>query len=230
MATIAARQKTLPQVLQSLQAQHLPFSEIHLYCNDWDGPDEMPGVIIHRAPEGDLGDVGKLYGCGEGYNFLCDDDFIYPPDYSRRLKAAIDRTGRIVGAYGIRLPWRVAGYFSERTVFHFRGYTVFHRYGRVIYHQPKRLEYDLPMHVLGSGLLAYHSDHFRPDRRAIEHPNMTDCYLGVQAQQQAVGMRCIARPPGWLKPINYRNSLWMRRGDDRLQTEIVRGVGAWRFY
>ncbi len=214
LASIRARAGKLGKVLDSLKNQTPPFDEIHVYCNDWEGPVDED-VMIHRHPLGDINDRGKFYNCDEGYNFTCDDDLLYPPDYLRRLKRAIDTHHKIVGVHGVVLPSPIKNYFNDRGVYHFS----------------KPVKADIPVHLLGTGTLAWHSALFKPDLHAMDMPGMADCYLALQAQQQRRGMICVSRPARWLVDMGYKDSLWAKRDTSaRWQTEILNRVAEWHYF
>jgi len=215
LASIESRSHIVGRVVQSLLNQTEVLNQINVYCNDWDGNTipKHPSVIIHEHVVGDLGDVGKLFGINRGYNFLCDDDIIYPKNYVSHLRSKIDFHQKIVGVHGVILNPVVENYFKDRKVIHFRSQSS-----------------DTPVHLIGTGTFAYHSKFFEPALLEIDKQNMTDCYLAVQAQEQKVGMVCVSRPSMWLKDIKIKDTLWATRGDGGEQTEVINRINNWKFY
>ena len=151
-----------------------------------------PRIEVHRSPDRDLADIGKLRMAGrvgEGYVLTADDDLAYPRDYVETLLAGIERYRRraIVGIHGVTFPLGapVAGwqeYLDRRRVHPFR----------------RGLAVDLPAHMLGTGTAGYHADTIRVDWTAFDHLKMVDLHLAVLAQRRALPLVCLARPEGWL--------------------------------
>lgn len=112
MATIQARAESLLDTLASIDGQ---FDELHIYANDYEPEIDMPGVIVHYAPLGDLGDAGMMWPFTREFETTCKtgpiknayclcipDDLIYRENYVQLMVEGIERYGRraAVGFHG----------------------------------------------------------------------------------------------------------------------------------
>jgi hypothetical protein len=219
LASIPSREPGLRKVIGSLRGQ---VDVLRVYLN---GYKHVPDILRHRKvvvarsqDHGDLGDRGKFFWCenAEGYQFVCDDDIIYPADYVSKLKEAIERHSRlvVVGLHGVTLGQQMVSYYKSRFVRHFSGH----------------LGKDTPVHLLGTGCAAYHASTL-PDlkRAAFQTPNMADIWLGLHCQERAVPMVAIPRRRGWMKLLETKSSIYMdARRDDKQQTDHVRSLWPWK--
>ena len=222
LATIPGREESLAAAMESLRPQ---VDVLRVFLN---GHEEVPACldgagdsveVLRSQEHGDRGDAGKLAWSegATGYQLTCDDDLVYPRDYVLTLVAAIERYGRraVVGVHGALLPDELRSYYRSRTVLHFRG----------------ALEEDRPVHLLGTGCLAYHASALRVRPSDFELPNMADVWFGLLCQRQGVPCVSVARPEGWLRPLTTEGSIYeAARDDDRVQTEVLRRVWPWKLY
>jgi SAM-dependent methyltransferase len=203
-----------------------------VYLNGWDDAPEClddPRIMVARSQEhGDRGDAGKMFWADEapGYYLSCDDDILYPPDYARRLVAALQARGKraVVGCHGVLLREPVTCYRRDRTVF---------RFGSA-------LEQDTQVHLLGTGVCGWHAPTLRISRDAFRVPNMADVWLGEWGQQQRVPFWCLRREAGWLRDIDcaYQDSIFRHgeqgTGSDRdkgaTELEVIQRLAPWHIW
>ncbi len=191
LASVRGREAMLEDAVASLLDQ---VDVLQVYLNNYA---ETPAFlrdprieVVRSDAYGDLGDAGKFFWAGAtdepGYRLICDDDQIFPPDYCEHMLRKVRALGNqaIVGVHGILLKQPVANYYGSNA--------------RHVcnYHHPSAADY--PVHVLGTGAVAYHSSTVRLARRDFGHPNMADIWLAVQAQKQDVPLICVARPHNWI--------------------------------
>ena len=210
MATFPPRIENLPKVLNSLLPQ---VDKLTVYCNEYEAVPkclDRPKVITHLGE--DLGDGGKLHGLVGEYTFLVDDDIIYPHDYAEKMVAAIDEESAIVGCHGCLLQPSVKNYFEDRHVLHFRAALARHT----------------PVHLLGTGTLAFRQDYFESDLVKPDQKNMLDCHFAVTVQTLGKRMLSIRRPNNWLRSLESKKSLWDARSDGKAQTEVINRIKEWK--
>jgi glycosyltransferase involved in cell wall biosynthesis len=230
LASIPGRREILGRVVASLLPQ---VDRLNVYLNGWpDVPDCLLGdsrIVVARSQEhGDRGDAGKMFWADEapGYYLSCDDDILYPPDYTSRLVAALQERGNraIVGVHGVLLPPRVVSYRAGRRVFRFM----------------EPLDVDTPVHLLGTGAAGWHAPTVRVTRDLFLVPNMADVWLAAMGQQQRIPFFCLRREAGWLRDIDccYLDSIYQhakqRTGSDRdresIETAVIRSQEPWHLW
>lgn len=223
VASIPSRHRALCTVVERVLPQ---VSRLFVYLNNYERiPDflQHPHIVVNTSQEhGDLGDTGKLFGVDQtaGYRLLLDDDLLYPEDYVRRMLEKIEDYERrvCVGVHGVILRPPVNDYHRDRDTIHYR----------------EQLNTDRPVHLLGTGTLAYHTDTIRFTSRDCEVPNMADIWTAVKAQRSQVGMICVARNGNWLRSnpaVNHRESIFERHHPGNgAHLEAIRRVGQWEFY
>lgn len=214
MATYPGRAKSLPIAVNSIlhQVDHL-----QVYCNEYQSP---PACLNHPKISPvlgeNIGDTGKIYGEFQGIILLVDDDISYPQDYVSYMVGKLKQYHHkaIVGCHGAILIPPVNNYFKDRQVIHFRDMTI----------------RDAGVHVLGTGVLAYHSDYFSMDSGDIEEHNMLDIHFAVSAQRQEKSMIAVRKKSNWIKPIPTQDSLWARRGTGDAHTRHINSIPKWNLY
>ena len=198
LATFPPRRADLAQVIGSLIDQ---VDHIFVYLNGYDSvPEELEWekitAILGKGHEGDLSANGKavaldyLENC---YVLMCDDDFIYPPDYVSKLKEVIDAFGKRVGVSvhgSIFAPSAV--YYYERAQ---------------IYNWKVQLHEHKVVNLVGSGTFGFHQESL-PLRFDAFRPNvMVDLTLSVAAKRRGIPLLAIARPAYWIQHLNTEG-LW----------------------
>ncbi len=210
LASIPARRKALKQVVASLLPQ---VDRLCVYLNGYaDVPEflDHPRIIVARSQDhGDRGAAGKMFWCEalSGFHFVCDDDIIYPPDYVRRTTQSLAKQGyrAAVSYHGSRLRFPISTYHSSRQVLHCM----------------KHVGADTPAHVIGTGVLAYHTDLLRLQRADFPVPNMVDVAFALVAQRKRIPLLVLAHKGRWLRFIKgtVGNSIFAHAAQPKLLTE-----------
>jgi hypothetical protein len=211
IATQPERIDSLHQTLNSLEGQA---DKIHVFLN---GHLEIPdrvrgdGFDFDRS-EHDGGAVMKFRWADhlQGYLFTCDDDIIYPPDYVERVIDGIERYRRqaVVGVHGVTLKPEFQSYLRDRLVLSC----------------DHGLVDDAPVHIVGTGTMAYHSSTIRVSMADLPYPNMTDIWFGMRCQKHRVPIVCLARPHQWLEFVPQLFSIFdgVERDDSRHSRCVLR--------
>lgn len=231
MATIRCREPALRAAVRSLLDQTWRPTTLTVYLNDWPavpdwlaalagGHEAARGVevraILAQDAAGDLGSLGKFWGTtlgSRGYHLTVDDDIDYPPDYVETLVRRVDayRRDALIGVHGVTLARRVESYLRDRTVFSFTA----------------QLRHDRPVHVLGTGTLAWHAETADVRLDAFREPNVDDPQLAAHLERLGVPRIIVARPQGWLRtlptPVGSRIG-YQQRLDDALPTSYLAGI------
>lgn len=216
LASVPSRRAHLRQVVTTLLPQ-VDWLMAHL--NDY--PDvpawlSHPRVVVSRSQDtGDLRDTGKFVfrdRIPRGYHVVVDDDIDYPPDHVDQLVAKIEQYDRraVVGYHGVQLELPVRSYYSGRAVAHFG----------------TALREDHPVHVLGTGTVALHTDMLRIGVEDCRHHGMTDIWFAAACHRAGIRMVAAARPTRYLLQLplpRHGPSLYdeFRDQDERL-VEILR--------
>lgn len=202
------------------------FDHLFLYANEKEGgssrrwEDEVPGnVTVFRGEDegGNLGDVGKFfplrYITGQAYVFLLDDDIRYAPDYVEQMSENIDRFDReyVVGVHGydVKKGEKIESFTEDGQV-------------RKRHFAQPATQYR-PVHVLGTGTVAFWSERVKMSLSDFPVQNMSDLFFARWCQREAVGMMMVPRSAGWLRPYPTPDEgLWGRfKGRDETQTWIL---------
>ncbi|TDD73010.1 FkbM family methyltransferase [Jiangella aurantiaca] len=195
IASIPERVEGLKHVVGKLYSQ---VDELFVYLNRFEeAPEFLRGDSRIRIFTGDdLGDRGKFRFIDdfEGYFIAADDDIDYPTFYVDHLIDGIERYGRraAVGWHGSIIKDGFQDYYSDesRRVFSYR-------FGR-----PK----DVPVHILGTGCAAFHTDTLALSYRDFPQPNMADVYFALKAQEQSVPLVVLAHQKGWAPPLDLTDN------------------------
>lgn len=217
LASMPRRRDQLAQVVRTL----LPQADlICVHLNDY--PDvprwlEHPRIRVSRSQDrGDLRDNGKFVFddlVPDGHHLLADDDIDYPDDHVDRLVAKVEQFDRhaIVGYHGAVLDLPVESYFAGR---------------RERFHFKRALREDIPVHLLGSGTVALHTDTLRLPLDAFPRTGMADIWLAVLAHGHGIPLIAVARPSGLLRPLQDDGpTLYDEfRDDDSAHVDALRSV------
>lgn len=216
LASIPERQELLEQTVTSL------FPQVDRICVYLNGHRFVPGFLEHpkirvatSRRHGDLGDAGKFFWAGmlQGIHLVCDDDIVYPPDYSKVMAAACSsfENPTAVGVHGFRFVGPIRDYFRSRLTFHA---------SRAL----ARLE---RCHVLGTGTLAYDTSRCRFGRGDFPVANMADLWFAVAAARRGIELWAVPREAPWLTMLPAHGTLFERfRGDAEHLTALANRV-AW---
>lgn len=157
-------------------------------------------------------DANKFNGVDkfEGYIFTCDDDLIYPPDYVKTLIDKIEKYNRkaVITCHGRTFPKRkINSYYRDKL-------EGFRCLGNVAE--------DVQVDSGGTGVMAWHSDLWRPEMSWFLSANMADVFIAVEARKRNIPIICIKHNEGWIKYIDQEpgSTIWEQHiNDDSLQTK-----------
>jgi len=153
---------------------------------------QHPKIIVARGEDYPqalaLGACAKFFWADtvQGYHFTIDDDIIYPKNYVEYCIQKIEQYHRkaVVGFHGSILKDGLKSY-NERICLCFEN----------------GLDDDAHVHILGTGVLAYHTETIRVSMCNVFKRNMADICFGIIAQEQHIPLICIQRLQGYLKSI-----------------------------
>lgn len=218
MATMPGREESLKQVIASIIHQ---VDELRIYANNMTKP-----VVKHRKIKwyfsgehaGDLGDAGKFYGCEDirGYHFTIDDDLTYAQDYVFKMIGTIERYERrcVVSCHGRSFPTGAIRSYYKGAIARFSCL--------------RSLASDTFAHVIGTGVLAYHTDTIRVPFAIFEASNMADIWFSRYCQIKGVPRLVMKHPVGWIKDTECYDQLasiyHYNVNDEELQTKIMNTV------
>lgn len=197
LASIPDREKELEKTVLSLIPQ---VDQLNVYLNNYH---QVPAFLKHdkitvaRSQEhGDLGDAGKFFWADEvrGVHLTCDDDIIYPHNYARSMLEALRKHNwkTAVSHHGRTLP--------EKPVRYYRGHLHMWHCGHV--------SEGGTAHVLGTGVLAYHTDFVRPSLSDFPKPNMADVCFGLYCQREQIPCVCLPHAAGWIQIQEIQRTIW----------------------
>jgi hypothetical protein len=192
MATIPSRIPIAERAVACILPQ---VDQLNVYLN---GFEEVPWFLQHEKvnvvrsqDHGDRGDAGKFYWADkvDGYYFTVDDDILYPPDYVEKLKGALDKRGKkcAVGVHGEMYPDVIKHWTQDR---------------KKTYHFYYECEKDVPVHVLGTGCMAYHTSKLKVDPDEFKIPNMADVWFTCICSRNTFFRVVIQHPRGWLNILH----------------------------
>ncbi|MFV0243844.1 MAG: FkbM family methyltransferase [Qingshengfaniella sp.] len=202
MATVAGNETAMRAAVMSLLPQ---VDGLFVYLN---GFTEVPEFLTrfdkihcHIDPEGtQYGDAGKFWGLEqvkEAVYLTCDDDMIYPVDFTERMVQELAQTnGRgIVCVHGSVLVQPMDSYYGKnaRNVIHFAHELVRRR----------------RIHVPATSACAFHSSTVCMKLTDFAHRNMADIWLTKYAEEHDIPRYCVPRRSAWLVPLNVdRPTIW----------------------
>lgn len=217
MATMPGRESSLMSVVESIIHQ---VDELRIYANNL----TRKNIHLHHKKVkwfyskdhlGDLGDVGKFYQCEDisGYHFTIDDDLIYPSDYVYTMIEAIERYGRkcVISAHGRIFPTGPVRSYYKGAMQQFSCL--------------RNVSQDVYAHVVGTGVLAYHTDTLKVPFGIFEASNMADIWFSRHCQQKGIPRMIIKHQGGWIKDsqtYDQFSSIYFHNVyDESLQTRIM---------
>eukprot|EP00204_Picochlorum_oklahomense_P001178 CAMPEP_0118800224 /NCGR_PEP_ID=MMETSP1161-20130426/2201_1 /TAXON_ID=249345 /ORGANISM="Picochlorum oklahomensis, Strain CCMP2329" /LENGTH=726 /DNA_ID=CAMNT_0006728037 /DNA_START=1078 /DNA_END=3258 /DNA_ORIENTATION=+ len=162
---------------------------------------------------GDIGDLGKMVGWRilsdkVEYHFTIDDDILYPPNYVINMISKIKSQNdtAVVGVHGMSFKYPLDDLFDLKN-----------RHG---YNFHLGLDHDTPVHLLGTGCMAFKSSALNGAHYEDWIPNMLDAWISKHALKNKIPLISIARQPFWLVPIRMHSteSLWERTSSGALDT------------
>ena len=216
IATIPSRELLLKQTLLSLVPQ---MDEINVVLNGYSKPPvfvndaEFKNVKFHMD-DGKRGDANKFkfVDQAKGFYFSCDDDIIYPPDYADKMIEKLNQYHRkvLVTCHGRIVPARkIKRFYKETRQHHF------------VFSQKD----DLPVHIPGTGVSAFHTSAMKVTFNDFKTPNMADIWMGVLAKKNNVPCICIERKQRWLRALKAPEAIFdANKFTDDFQVEVVNSV------
>jgi hypothetical protein len=224
LATFEGRETSLKETVASILPQ---VDELHVYVNELEHIPEClldQKITVFRSQDlmGDLGDAGKFYTADEvkGYYFTIDDDLIYPFDYVQQMIGAIERYRRkaVVSLHGrvfMRQP--LASYYTADA----RMFSCL-----------RMVASDVSAHVIGTGVMAYHTDLLRFSVDECRYTNMGDIWFSKFCEERNIKRVILKHEAGWIRNSSkydqdgsiFNNHIY----DDRVQTRISNQVN-WKF-
>jgi len=223
LCSIPTREAELHLVVASLKPQ---VDRLNVFLNGYSSVPKclkQPWITAARSQDHeDRSDANKAFWTGkvQGYHFLCDDDLVYPPDYVERLIAGIEARGRraVVGAHGRVLKPALVNYYRSAAKVH-----------RCL----GRIQQDAPVHILGTGALAYHTDTLKLAWSDFPEGDMADIWFGVACQKQQVPQVVLRHQPGWMRLTKETqgDTIFERvsKADGR-QTQVMKAQAPWVLY
>lgn len=193
MATYPMREKTFPDAVESLIDQ---CDNLLIYLNNYR---EVPAFLVsHPKKEkihyildtaSELRAAAKFtWAHNPGFHVICDDDIIYPPDYTETLIAKVEAYGRkaVVGVHAANLMEIIPESGNHRK--------------EVLRFQEPESE-DRAVNLLGTGTIAYHSDTVKNWEWEVLLDNRisNDEAVAVLAKRSGVPLVAIERAKGWMK-------------------------------
>lgn len=217
MATFPERLEAMQDVVKAILPQ---VDKLKVYLN---GYEAVPEFLNHEKVEAilgeDLGDAGKFYRNEEwdGYVICIDDDLEYPPNFVDGLLHGIEKYKRqaVVSYHGRTLKATpIASYYRKSC--------------EALYRCLSELKKDQVAHILGTGVMGYHSSTIRPAIEDFPKPNMADIWLGLKAQREGVPMVVLRHQEGYIRhsaKVNLERTIasW-HKGADEVQTSVCNSI------
>jgi glycosyltransferase involved in cell wall biosynthesis len=189
IASIPSREASLKHAIFSLAKQ---IDEFHIYLNGYTSIptwlSALPNTFIYTSNEfGILGDSGKFFGfyrTKARWYFTCDDDIVYPTNYTSKLINASIQYRAPVGVHGSLLRFPVIGYYEK--------------HARHLLHFKWKNKLDKRVHILGTGTMLLDRQ-LVPWLPRFEFPNMADIWIAKFMAKHSMPMYAVARGDEWLK-------------------------------
>jgi hypothetical protein len=225
LATLPERWEHLPRVLEHI-LPHVDFLTIFV-----DAPAEPPWLLPDAldthpnwgswvTPDEKTGDTGKFYGhfahAPESHYYLAlDDDIFYPPDYVKALVWWVDEYERraLVGTGGAIVHEDCKSYHADSRSLSLKF--------------NNDVPVPVPVNLLNTGQVAFHTDAVRLRREDFPHPNMTDVWLAAWAQKRKVPMVVIPHSRSWIEaaPLGDLPTIFKaRKGNDAEETAVIHSL------
>jgi len=220
MATFPGRERCLQEAVESLIDQ---VDELHIYANNL----HKKQINLHHKKLkwhfsndhlGDLGDAGKFYQVEKinGYHFTVDDDIIYPADYVAEMVNAIEKYDRkaVISLHGrIMPPEKVQSYYKN----HARQFSCL-----------RAVQADIRAHIVGTGVLAYHTDTLNIPFEIFQAANMADIWFSKYCNEKGIPRVIIQHRGGWIREsvsLDQTGTIYSNNVNDcSFQTKIVNSV------
>lgn len=158
----------------------------------------------------EMSDGNKAYNVEdkEGYVFFCDDDLIYPKTYCQDMISGIEKYKCIVSLHGKKYPQRFYNFYKIEANYRCLGNVIG----------------DHIVDVVGSGVMAYHTDHFKLKYSDIKSPHMADIWISKAAKEQGVKIMVLSHTSEYLQHTRFNDNLFIQENAKGFakQTEILK--------
>lgn len=220
LASIPARRAGLVTVIESLIDQ----CDRMFVCLNGHPREEFKNLpdcsrIYYSWQEHNIGPRGKFMYSSvlPGYHIIVDDDLIYPTNYVYTMIQHIERLKRqtVVGLHGKLLLYRRDQPMTFK----------FYRYDQEI------TDYE-PVHMLGTGVMAYHRQVFDIDYRQLDEGKIDD-QVALMAQQQRVPLIVVPHKLGWVQnntSVSEIQALHQNMDLKRSASERIHSWPNWKLY
>ena len=222
VASIPSRCVGLIRVIETLSPQ---CTQMMVYLNGYRLPDQLPVLprrenvhyhisLVNEGPRGKFLFADRM----PGYRIVCDDDLFYPHDYVYTMIQHITKLQRkaIVGLHGKLLLYRKP---PEPMTYKF------YRYNDTV------TDY-CPVHMLGTGVMAYHTSAFNVGFNCLEKGKIDD-QVAIMAQDQQVPMVVVPHDKDWVKMdpvLSETDALHQDMFLKRETSNRIHDHGSWKLY
>lgn len=217
IATYPPRLTALPDTIESLHDQ---VDCIHVCLNEYR---QVPAVlqryskVICTIPERNLSDLGKFLQLpkSNGYFLTCDDDLLYPHDYVTKTITQLRKHGGVVSYLGRVFPRdrKCQSYYRDTAEY---------------YHCLREVQQDHQVHVVGTGVMCFHTDSVDFNFGDFQQLGMADVQFGVYAALNRIKLTALKHPKDWIvhtNKIDLKETIYSKNKDnDRKYTDIINQV------
>ena len=223
MATYPGGFDNVANAVRSLLQQSLAINKLVLHVNGTRRPPRLPKDprLVVRLSETNHADNGKFVHMSgtHGYILTADDDIDYPHDYVERMVHEVEAHQRraMVGVHGAALPYGPP-------------FTRWSQYANMRRSHVFALEHGgrIPVDVIGTGTMAFHSKIGIPDIEAMDTLRMVDLHVAHWAAKKSVNMHMVPRKRDWLVEFDGLDEqrIWQQtKADKELQHMMLRVLG-----
>jgi hypothetical protein len=209
LATIPSREATLKLVLDSI----VPFVDhtfvslnAYGYVPTW--LDDYKTVTV-QVTDNSKGDAFKMSRIKDvtGLVYVLDDDLIYTPKFFSLLQEKVNFYKCPCSLHGKRydLPYRDFKRIKDN----------YRCLGSVDQDQ-------LNIHIIGTGVLAFHTDIIRPTMDAFEEKNMSDVLFSRLCYNNNIPMVVVAHKAGIVRYLNPLETIWGNTKSYALHDKIIK--------
>ncbi len=221
ISSVGWRKESLNEVIEALLPQ---VDRINVFLQNYDSvPSFLMNSKITVARGEDYPHALALGACAkffwakniQGYHIIADDDLIYPRNYVSLLIKKIEQYGRkaVVGFHG----------------------KIFHRqdngtYKRILYHYIRSLANDTWVNLLGTGVMAYHSDTIKISLEDFVVRNHADMGFALIARRQGIPLVCIERPKKTVlrgKESRDPRAIWKDPNTAKVDMQMIEENSPW---
>ena len=217
----AGLKRAVFNLLPQCDRLHVFLADYKAVPNFLRGSDKIHAVLNSGEDRGSI-EKFRWHNIVRGYYITCDDDVLYPKDYTARLVVAIEKYKRqaVVGFHGAVISkFPVENYYKNRVNLHFG----------------QRLAEDTPVHVVGNVCGGHHTSTL-PFGLSKQKPSHTqdDIWLAIAAQKMKVPMVCLKREQDWIRSnpqIDQRGSIYdTHKAGCQPITDSINALGPWQLY